>query len=766
MARFPFQIMAVTLAFVSACAPGKGPAGGMGCSKTSSVLKTPKIVSATSASAFDPSKKANEEEQQSLFYKHFGQFKSKSTGGYLYIQSRAANDVMGTVAADAQWYRCSALLEFPKVTGEFAPPSDAGSPWHGLSAEQIEALRFPVRADPLKVRIYSAAHCLDYSINERVVLSVFSSTGQELPGFDKAYANFEVEIPELKAVKELRTALVGKLNSGVISSQNAIDILKGFQPAVRDMYSVFGVPANGPEPATPSPKQSCMLPPKATDGDLAKQYTCATYHDMVVLDVEFANLPAPKDALLRDLRELSLSRLKKFENDPPDIASATSMPMQSPWKDYATQSGFRMFLGQMLNSTCKDFMPPPACYTSSPGATPICPTPATDTEPAPTDASCTANLFPADPAMGDYPKVYTIKFSCAGVASPDCYEVPINSIQNLHYMRQMSRERLRTFSRYNIVASLPNLPGDLLNCGASTSGVCAVKNEVQSALNGVAPGLTLGTALSAAQFNGSSSPYVKAQKKVDGALEVWKDFFAANDKANSSSATSTLGGGGVTVDPSAFSGFKKQLNPINFLDLNANFIVQDRELTTLPLPADMDLRRAFLKLPISNIIGLNEFASFGADTSSDPRPIFIDSWSSGASLGGRFLRFWTTKNQLNSFLDNLPFNSSFGDHFSASDPSSYVVLFDKSTVDPTVDSIAQIPTQATLQKGDSGSIFTLDGIPMFALSTVNGEPTSGGAAVRTIPVDAPEVAGVDPGGGDNGGVGSGTKSVSTSAACK
>ncbi|NBX19033.1 MAG: hypothetical protein EBR09_16930 [Proteobacteria bacterium] len=483
-----------------------------------------------------------------------------------------------------------------------------------------------------------------------------------------------------------------------------------------------------------------MLPPKASEGDNAKQYTCATYHDMVVHDVTFGGLPAEQETLLKNMRDKWVTQIKKIENDGPDLASATSLPIASPWKNYATDPGFRMFLAQTFKPSCVQLFP---------------------SSPTPSGSDC--NALEANPVF-PYPKVHTIKLSCEGVAAPDCYEVPINTPQNLQYFRQMSRERLRSFTRYNMVGNLSAMPSDILGCGSGTSGICSAKTDVQTALGTVADGLTLSSAsLSPSNFLGSSSRYVKAQKKVDGALAVWKDFFAANDSANTSSPTSDIiGGGGVTSDFDDFPTFKQLLNPINFLDLHSNYIVQDRAVTALPLPENMDLRRAFLKLPINNIIGLDQFATFTLDSSSDPRPIFIDSWNTGGNMGGRFLRFWTTKNQLNTFLDAAPLAGPYGDNFNPTDPNSYVVVFDKPTVDTAIDTIARIPTQATLQKGDSGSIFTLDGIPMFALSTVNGEPTSGGAAVAAIPVAGPDTDdSLPPSGG-----GGGTPVASAGNVCK
>lgn len=743
---------------ISACAPGKGGAGGgIGCSKTSSVLKTPTIVKADSETIFDPEDKVSPDEQRQLFYKHFGQFKANNTGGYLYIQSRAANDVLGSVAQDAEWKRCSALLEFPKRTGELRAPSVAGSAWNGKTVEQIEADRFPLRTDPLKVRIYSAAHCFDYSTNERVVLSAFSVIGQNLPSFPNAYENIELNIPELEAIKNLRTSLKNKIASGALTSQNAIDILKAFQPATQNMRDVFGLPSDGSIPTSPTARQNCLIPPADT-GD-AKQYSCGTYHDLIVLDVNFTSLPEKQDKFMRDLRDNFVVKLKKTENERVDPVNSTGADVDSPWKDYATEPEFRLFLGNALRPECDDFTP---VTTSTPGSMYLTYSSGLS---GTNLTACQSNLYPANPGsvVGDYdaspgsdishyPRIYTIKLSCKGVAAPECDEVPINSMQNLHYMRYTTRERLRNFSRYNMVGSLPNVPAGLRSCGTSTAGICAAKDDVQSALTAVAPGLTLGDTWlnSAADFSSNSSPYGRAENQVDGALDVWKDFFAANDEAGKN-ATPTGGQtiAGTALNNALIDDIKKLLNPINFLNLHSNFIVQDRALETLPNPADMDLRRAFLNLPINNIIGLDKFSSFTADSNTDPRPIFIDTWNSadGSGKGGRFLRFWTTKNQLNSYLDNSQFNSSFGDHFSPTDPNSYFVLFDKPTIDPNTDPIAKIPTQATLQKGDSGSIFTLDGIPTFALSTVNGEPTSGGAAVRAIPVAGADTDDSLPGGG-------------------
>ncbi|NBO39782.1 hypothetical protein EBU99_14550 [bacterium] len=417
MARFPFQIMAVTLAFVSVCAPGKGPAGGMGCSKTSSVLKTPKIVATNSETMFDPNAVVNPDDQRRLFYKHFGQFKAKSTGGYLYIQSRPANDPMGQVPEFDSWHRCSVFVEFPKRTGEIRAPSVSGSPWYGKSTAEVEADRFPGRSDALKVRLYTAAHCLDYSLDDRLVLSLFTVAGQELPEFDKAYVNLEVKVPELEAVKTLRTALKERVGTAAITSTEAAEILKAFQPGVRDMNKVFDVPV-GSIVSSPSPKQNCMIPPKASDGDTAKQYTCATYHDMAVLDVELANLSAAKDSLLRDVREKTINNLRNQEDQNPDIAGQTGAVARSPWKEYAENEGFRMFIGDVLHHEQTEF--------------------------APTTYTMTTDL-------SGYPKYYKIKFSCQGVAAPECDEPFIDSLQNLHYMRYMTRERLRSFSRYNMI---------------------------------------------------------------------------------------------------------------------------------------------------------------------------------------------------------------------------------------------------------------------------------------------------------------------------
>lgn len=733
------SILALTVQL--SCAPGKG-GGGIGCSKTSSILKTPTLISTASESAFDPSKVPSSEEQRSLFYKHFGQFKSKTAGGYLYIQSRPKTDNMAAVASESPWNRCSALIEFPKRTGEIRSPEDSNSPWFSKSEDEIIADRFPGRNDPLKIRIYSAAHCFDYSINERVFLSLFNSTGQELSGFDKAYLNVEIYIPELEAVKTLRSRLESKITSNEITRQNARDVLSAFQPAVRDMHNVFGVSSDGTRPTNPTPKQGCMLPPE--DSGDAKQYTCATYHDLIVLDIEAKNLSTTVDTALRDLRDRSVQQIRKLENDGPDLASPDNNP--SPWKDYASNPGFRMFIGDALHSSCTQLTAP---TTQIQDPNNMFPSPVTTPTPSQTDAACTGRVFPADPsqvqpgvAMSEYPKVYTITLSCSGLSASECDEVPINTLKNLQYVRYTTRERLRTFSRYNMVGSLPNLPTALLSCGGSTTGLCSAKDDVQTALNAVADNLSLSTSsLSSNNFLSESSRYGQARRKVDGALAIWKDFFDANSEVNLTETDTVFGNINVTSSKDLF---KKQLNPVNFLDLHSNFTVQERSVPTFPDPKDSTLRRAFLKLPINNIIGLDEFSSFTLDSSASPRPIHIESWNADGQ-SGHFLRFWTTKNQMNSYLDNYPLLGTFNVNFNPADPNSFIVLLDKPTVDPLTDLIAKIPTQATLQKGDSGSVFTLDGIPMFALSTVNGEPTSGGAAVAAIPIAAPDTDDRPPG---------------------
>lgn len=73
-----------------------------------------------------------------------------------------------------------------------------------------------------------------------------------------------------------------------------------------------------------------------------------------------------------------------------------------------------------------------------------------------------------------------------------------------------------------------------------------------------------------------------------------------------------------------------------------------------------------------------------------------------------------------------------------------------------------LPTKVYLQKGDSGSFFSLDSVPMFALSMVNGEPTSGGAQLAAVPrefEDTDDVIPVGPGDSGSGGGGGGDPSV-------
>jgi len=723
------------LALLLACAPGSAKRGGIGCSKTSSVLKTPQIRSMID---FLKTPTADQQRDRVMRFLVNGFNKTgqsivpsiseplKTTGGYIFINSRRANDPLGLLKdADGkiqgELKRCSVLLEFPKHTGEIPPPASSAQIKFPSESAAIAAFRFPGSSDPMRVRIYTAAHCLDYSLADSAQLAIYNVSGTTLPAPADAYLTFDVKIPELEAVKQLRKEVRKKIQSQTITEAEGIKILNALRPSTHKLDRIFGEGA-------PEAQQQCKLDTRSA----TTQISCATYHDMAVLDLELTE--SIGSDLLNSLREIRAQW----------VNNTTAAETKGPWSEYVKPAEpgtglnhMRLFIDSIMSSSID---------------------PTLKSDDGKTDPSGKCTGFPTYSLGAWAGASLTTKLGLFHPSPENCLEVPLNSPANLAYVRYITRERLRTFSRYNMLAMVKELgsglsdsPLNLDQCGSVQNGVCSLKDAINRALDGMLPGLNL------AQVNAQfGTDYSAATDYVNAVLSVWNPFFAvasANKVNGNKSGTNVFVNG---KDLGSAANLNMMINPIDFLRLNSNYIIQETA-DALPSSTDVALHRGFMAMPMPSIVGMESF-EFSAETATIPSsetatiPVEIMPWTSSTvgSGFGKFLKLKVNISKLNYFFDSAVdkdetnvgsppgmFNSG-----ESLPPNDTIFVNDGSASTFT---LFPLPTKVLLQKGDSGSIFTLDSIPAFALSTVNGEATSGGAAVRAVPIADVDVGDAPPG---------------------
>lgn len=738
-----FIILVVTLPvpLLLACAPGKGPAGGIGCSKTSSVLKTPQIrVNTIEEFTQAPS----EEKQRNRVIQFFGSedpliannnspFSQtsrgglKTTGGYIYFNSRKKGDPLGkfkdqTGQTVGEQSRCSVLVEFPKTLGEVAAPDPNNPSSFPQTTAAIEAFRFPTATEDVKIiRIYTAAHCLDYSLTDSAQLSLFKVIGTELPAPNSAYLDVPIKIPELEAVKSLRKEIKGKIRSGMISEADGEKVINAFRPSARNLDLIFG------KDITTSRGKCNVKPENITS--TTEQFSCATYHDMAVLDVEISEpLPAENMNALKAIRSKWIEKIKEEEAIGPWM-EYVKPPFYSSNQNLPEPNIPRLFMDDILSSSNVDLtLKSDAGHAANPSKCKAFPS--YDLIPnciAPMNAcpkqKVTLGLFHPSPA--------------------NCLEVPLDSSANLAYVRYITRERLRKFSRYNmnsmvkeLADGLASAPLNLHQC-SNAEGVCSLLSAINSSLGTLIPGMNVVHAQS--QFQ---NEYTTATQYVDASLSIWNPFFAiANSSVIDNTDNIERNGSDPTQPPVIIDKnfLKEVVNPIDFLKLHSNFIILDDQTNNLPDATDMTTHRAFMMVPMAGVVGFDTFYNV------NPKPIAIADWSAAnAGSGfGKFLSLRVTKDDLDAFFSKSFDGNSMPPGVSLPPATAVFVNPGDSML------LRPLPSKVTLQKGDSGSIFTLDTIPAFALSTVNGEATSGGAAVAAIPIPEDDVGDVMPGGSGN-----------------
>ncbi len=441
--RLLFGATSLPLLLLIACAPGRSGAGGIGCSKTSSVLKAPQIrtIDETTPGEPAPSEAAHRKRVMKLFGAESvavsgapGFLKSSvgglnTSGGYIYVTSRQSGDPLGLKRnqngkVDGVVTRCGVLVEYPKNTGEVKAPGESGD--NVFPSSNADSYRFPSEGDPLKIRLYTAAHCLDFSLNESITLRLFKGHA-EISSPQVDYIDVPIQVPEISAVKNLRREVKKKISEGIISKEQGVNVLNAFRPATIDLTESFG---------TTGAQGKCAEKP-SNIADETEQYSCATYHDMAVLDVTLPDdLSAETNAKIKSLRTAWVNNIKAEEN-------------KGPWSEYVSSSSvIKPFIDFILQDIESD---------------------------SATAAKC--KKFAAPPVGG--PNLET-RLGLFHPTPGNCLEVAIDSPINLSYVRHITRERLRNFSRYNMIAAITALGStDLkLNDCAENTGICSLKTEV------------------------------------------------------------------------------------------------------------------------------------------------------------------------------------------------------------------------------------------------------------------------------------------------
>ncbi|MFZ9520002.1 MAG: hypothetical protein ACO3A4_05940 [Silvanigrellaceae bacterium] len=269
--------------------------------------------------------------------------------------------------------------------------------------------------------------------------------------------------------------------------------------------------------------------------------------------------------------------------------------------------------------------------------------------------------------------ISTSKLAAKFTSQPDTklyFSDQPDSPMDLAGVHKAVRTRVRNYSMFKMLQWLPDdLKNDLAGCETSAASQVC---KIANELAGIVQVGLVGTGY--ATFPVSQLPQVVDYLKTEyiGALKKMDTIFTVIE-----SLAVTVGG--VTSIP-----FDTRVHS-NFRLVTINDPTEDT-------PDPRDASRAFMVLNMNNLTGDNTGA----------RGHFIK-WNPTTQLG-RFLHL-----EIARTITDLNRQQS-----AAKTPPS-------------------IPHVGFLQKGDSGSIVVVEHLPYFAVTSVDGESTSGGATIRPLP---------------------------------
>lgn len=236
------------------------------------------------------------------------------------------------------------------------------------------------------------------------------------------------------------------------------------------------------------------------------------------------------------------------------------------------------------------------------------------------------------------------------------------------------RSRLQNFSRFKLLQFVHDeLLSDVNQCAQRSDGVCAVKNElsgvIQAALADTKYQSFDGSTLSSV-VDALKSEYTASMLKMDATFTALEQLVTTNS------------------DGSRFIPFEGRIHS------NFRFVTASDPTTDVPDPRDTV--RAFMHFNLNNLTG---------DVS-----------------GSRVAFIYWNKNTVNGFFNVMEISRTITD------------LMKQKAAEKEAEINKPVRAQVGfLQAGDSGSIIVVDHLPFFAVTSVDGVSTSGGATIRPLP---------------------------------
>ncbi|MEY4064482.1 MAG: hypothetical protein RIR26_690 [Pseudomonadota bacterium] len=259
------------------------------------------------------------------------------------------------------------------------------------------------------------------------------------------------------------------------------------------------------------------------------------------------------------------------------------------------------------------------------------------------------------------------------------FQDDVSTKHTLTSLHKEMRRRLLTFSKMkNLQFVAQELLLSLQECEQRNSGaMCPVVHEIAAALRAQLDGTgdeNFDDSSLVTVVDGLMSKYASALNKMDKAFTVFSPFLSQ------------------ALDNSS------KLSLVTRIHSNLRFVTVTDPTNDRPDPLDaMTTGRAFMHMNANNFTGDNTGASVA----------FVRWVSDSSSLVlGRFAHFFFPKTVTASVRDKV------------TSPA--------------------LPNIGFMQSGDSGSIVVVDHIPLFTITSVDGESTSGGAAIQPLPAPVDE----------------------------
>ena len=275
----------------------------------------------------------------------------------------------------------------------------------------------------------------------------------------------------------------------------------------------------------------------------------------------------------------------------------------------------------------------------------------------------------------------------ANPATKLVFEDEKNTPLDLIGIHKAVRNRVQTYSKFKMLQYVrDDLLADISACAVNKNAwFCAIRNEFSTLIQ--------------AALRGSKYESFEPTGLAD-IVEVMKSDYAASTQRMDTVMTILENLLEVTADGS-------YILPLD-TRIHSNFRFVTIADPTEDKPDPLDTARAFMHFNVNNLSGVDTGA----------RNHFIK---------------WDPKSQLGRF-NHLEMHKEVTDEMRAQAAAK------------TAAGKPEVPHMGFLQAGDSGSIITIEHLPYFAVTSVNGESTSGGATIRPLPEAIEDDSAAEPAG--------------------